>query len=588
MNNEGRYVIANRSSQRNWGNALVGKRPEDLGLSEEILARWQRNNQRAFAGAVVQGEEEYLIDGNKTYFQSVIAPVRDSDKTWGILGVNIDITARKQAEEALRESEARFRSLFENMLEGFAYCQMLFDEQDRPVDFVYLDVNNAFERLTGLKDVVGKRVTEVIPGIKESDPELFEIYARVALTGRPERFELDFKPLMSWLSISVYSTQKGYFIAVFDNITERKRAEEQIYRQLQHLTALHTIDTAITGAVDLRVTLNVFLEQTTTQLGVDAAAILLFHPSMQTLEYAAERGWHSRLPTKTRRLDQSLAGQAVFERRLVHIEGAALRDQPSPLDWASEEFVSYYGVPLIAKGQVKGVLEVFHRTRLNPDSEWLRFLETLATQAAIAIDNMALFGDLERSNQELTMAYDTTLEGWSRALDLRDRETEGHTRRVTDVAVRLSRALGMPGEALTHFYRGALLHDIGKMGIPDRILLKPGPLTDAEWQIMRQHPVYAYDLLSPIDYLRPAVDIPYCHHEKWDGAGYPRGLAGEQIPLAARIFAVVDVWDALRSDRPYRNAWSNDQVRAYLREQTGSHFDPKIVEVFLSMERELA
>jgi len=179
------------------------------------------------------------------------------------------------------------------------------------------------------------------------------------------------------------------------------------------------------------------------------------------------------------------------------------------------------------------------------------------------------------------LAYDTTLEGWARALELRDEETEGHSQRVTEMTLRLARAMGISDAELAHVRHGVLLHDIGKMGIPDGILFKPGSLTEEEWEIMRRHPTYAYELLSPIRYLRPALDIPYSHHEKWDGTGYPEGLKGEQIPLAARIFAVVDVWDALRADRPYRPAWSEEEVIEYIREQAGKHFDPQVVEIFL-------
>ncbi len=192
--------------------------------------------------------------------------------------------------------------------------------------------------------------------------------------------------------------------------------------------------------------------------------------------------------------------------------------------------------------------------------------------------------NLQLANEELARSYDATLKGWSLALELRDNETQGHSQRVTELSMRLAQAVGIVEDLLIHVYRGALLHDIGKMGIPDSILHKPGPLTDEEWVIMRKHPVYAYELLSSIDYLHPALHIPYCHHEKWDGTGYPRGLKGEEIPLAARIFTVVDIWDALRSDRPYRGPWSKEKVRNYILEHSGTHLDPKIVEVFLALE----
>jgi putative two-component system response regulator len=191
--------------------------------------------------------------------------------------------------------------------------------------------------------------------------------------------------------------------------------------------------------------------------------------------------------------------------------------------------------------------------------------------------------NLEEAHKQLLFAYDETIEGWSRAMDLRDKETEGHSQRVTDLTIKLAQALGMPREELVHVRRGALLHDMGKLGIPDSILLKPGKLNEEEWEFMRQHPQLAHNMLHPIEYLRPALDIPYCHHEKWDGTGYPRGLKGEQIPLAARIFAVVDVWDALTSDRPYRLAWERGKVLEYIQEQSGKHFDPRVVKDFLEM-----
>jgi putative nucleotidyltransferase with HDIG domain len=215
----------------------------------------------------------------------------------------------------------------------------------------------------------------------------------------------------------------------------------------------------------------------------------------------------------------------------------------------------------------------------------MNFLETLAGQAALAVNNRRLFESIRQSNRDLGEAYDTTLEGWSRALELRDRETQGHTLRVAEFTLRLARAAGIAEDDLVHVRRGALLHDIGKMGIPDGILLKPGPLDEEEWAVMRKHTTYAQELLSPVQFLIPALDIPYCHHERWDGTGYPRGLKGEAIPLPARVFSVVDSWDALSHDRPYRPAWSPDQVYAYLREKSGSHFEPRLVDLFLAIDR---
>jgi HD-GYP domain-containing protein (c-di-GMP phosphodiesterase class II) len=248
-----------------------------------------------------------------------------------------------------------------------------------------------------------------------------------------------------------------------------------------------------------------------------------------------------------------------------------------------EHFVSYYGMPLITRGQVKGVLELFHRSTLTVDQEWLNFIESLAGHAAVVIENSELVDNLKRSQDELMKAYDATIEGWARALELRDAETEGHSRRVVGLTLQIARAMGIPEEDMVNIRRGTILHDIGKMGIPDSILLKPGKLTPRERKLMEQHPVHAYNMLYPIVFLRPALDIPYCHHEKWNGTGYPRGLKETEIPLSARIFAVVDVWDALCSDRPYRKGWPKEKVLHYIQDNAGTHFDPNVVEVFLRM-----
>jgi putative nucleotidyltransferase with HDIG domain len=364
----------------------------------------------------------------------------------------------------------------------------------------------------------------------------------------------------------------------------RMYLHEQTVKQLNRLAALRSIDLAINSVFDLQITLTILINEVTKQLEIDAAAVLLIQPGSGKLEYIAGQGFRTRnIEATSLRIGEGFAGQAVIDRRIVEIpdlENTTRKFIRAQL-LADEGFVSYYAVPLITKGEVKGVLEIFNRSRFNPNRDWIDFLATLGGQTAIAIENSRLFQDLQRSNFELAMAYDATIEGWSRALDLRDRETEGHTQRVTDLTLRLARKIGLSESRLVLIKRGALLHDIGKMGIPDYILHKPDELSEEEQQIMRQHPQLAYDMLEPIAYLRDALNIPYCHHEKWDGSGYPRGLSGTQIPLEARLFAIVDVWDAITTDRPYRKSWPIQKALEYMQEQSGKYFDPQLVEIFL-------
>jgi PAS domain S-box-containing protein len=527
--------------------------------------------------------QHFVKDGRLIDISVSAAPILGAkDEITGIVMVAADITEQKKSETILRESESRFRRLYEKAPNGY---------QSLDVDGKILEINQAWLDMLGYKneEVIGHFFEEFLcagsrekfhlrfPQLKQKDEVHNLEFDMQHKDGMVIRVDFDGRTGVN---------EKGEFEQIhclLSNITEKHKAEEKNHRQLERLSSLRTISNAINASLNLHLVMSIFLEQVVSQLNVDAADVLLLNPHSKTLEYSSGRGFLKRIPDKNQVfLGDGLAGQAALERKMIYSQDISRTPDLRRKNLVEEErLISYVGVPLISKGDLKGVLEVFHRSPILLDQEWIEFLENLANQAAIAIDNAALFENLQLSNVELSRAYEDTIEGWSRALDMRDHETEGHTRRVADAAVKLAQACGVNQSDLLHIRRGALLHDIGKVGIPDRILLKAGGLTQEEWVIMKRHPVLAFELLSPISFLRPAIDIPYCHHEKWDGSGYPRGLRDETIPLYARIFSVIDVWDALRSDRPYRRGWKNNEVIDYLKSQTGAQFDPKVMEVFL-------
>ncbi|HEY0069514.1 MAG TPA: PAS domain S-box protein, partial [Chloroflexia bacterium] len=562
--------------------SLIGKPVAEV-FDEPVVSEAQARLARE--GSIQDYEVAYTRGEQGPRFLSVSASTMQAkgDEPVAFVCIIRDVSEKKRAETAIRESEERYRAVVEQTSEGI----YLADLETRRI----LEANAAFLVMLGYTadELTGLKMQDIIAHDGESierNMVRLQQNKRLAIGERKYRRKDGSLVDVEVSTNLIYHAGRHVICVSAHDMTERKRHEERIQRQLERVAALRSIDTAITGSLDLRLTLSILLDQVTAQLKVHAADVLLLNPRTQTLEYGAGRGFRFGGIAQSRlRLGEGYAGKAALQRHVFRIEnlsdtGDLMR---APLI-AGEDFVTYFAVPLLAKGQIKGVLEIFHRSAVEPEAEWLDFLETLAGQAAIAIDNATLFDDLQQSNLELALAYDVTLEGWSRALDLRDKETEGHTQRVTETTTRLARYMGVPEAEMAHIRRGALLHDIGKLGIPDSVLLKPGPLTSEEWEVMRMHPVYAYQWLSTIEFLRPALDIPYCHHEKWDGTGYPRGLKGEQIPRAARIFAIVDVWDALRSDRPYRKAWPDEQVREHLRALSGTHFDPEVVAAFLNLE----
>ena len=364
---------------------------------------------------------------------------------------------------------------------------------------------------------------------------------------------------------------------------------EEIERRNRRLTRLVELSVNLNSTLDLDALLQLVTATASELLECEAASILLYDEKQARLFFAAATGSDpKKLAEIPVPLDMSLAGTIFRENRPVVRNDAG---QDAGHYSLVSEHVNFHvrslvGVPMLIKERVIGVLEAVNKREGLFGEQDEAILSVTASHAAIAIGNAQLFREVERSNTDLRLAYDATIAGWSRALDLRDHDTEGHTQRVADMTVRLARAFGLGEQAIVQIRRGALLHDMGKLGVPDAILLKPGRLTTAERKLMLRHPQYAYEMLSPIAYLSLALDIPRCHHEKWDGTGYPRGLAGEEIPLAARLFAVVDVWDALSNNRPYRKRWPQKKTLDYIRGQSGKHFDPRVVDVFLRLMRE--
>ncbi len=589
FDNDMRYLAVSRRWMLDYGLGdldIIGRNHYDV--FPDIPEKFREAHRRGLAGEIVsQDRDPYVREsGQVQWTRWEVHPWRKSDGSIGGIVLFVDdITDHMRA-----EGEVHYQA---NLLNSVSDAILSTDDS-----YVVRSWNAAAETIYGwtAEEAIGKTMAELVPTEyigDRRDEVLRHIATDGSWRGDVIQHHRDGTPLHIYSAVATLQPgpgRPGGLVAVNRNITERVLAEQRVEAQLKRLRALRTIDQAIASSFDLRVTLDVLLEQVMSQLNADGAVVLLLNQPLQRLEYAASRGFHSTTFRNVQiPLGQGFAGRAALDRRLVHVPNLfeSGGDLARNLLLEQERFVTYFGIPLIVKGGVKGVLEVYHRRPFEPDTEWLEFLASLAGQAGIAVDNAQLFDGLQRSHHDLAIAYDATIEGWSRAMDLRDHETEGHTQTVTEVTVRLAIAAGLGNEALGHLRRGALLHDIGTLGIPDRVLFKPGPLSSDEWDLMRQHPQFAYDMLAAIPYLRPALDIPYCHHEKWDGSGYPRGLHGEHIPQAARLFAVVDVWDALRSDRPYRPAWSNDQVLEYLRAESGKHFDPQAVALFFEVLRTL-
>ena len=601
-------------------------REEVIGRTPAFLAAPGKNNldvinhalQLAFAGKPQQFEFWGLRKSGEVFPKEVRVYKGNYFGQDVVIALAQDITARKQAEQSLQR---RLKEI--TILHNLARASILVNTIDELVELVTQEVGNSFSPdnfgilfLDDSKKVLRAHLS--YQGITESNIEIPEleksISGMVAISGKPRcigdvrqetaymeftadiRSELCVPIKTGELTIGVINVESKQLEFFSDDderllltiasqmaiAIERIRLFNSERERRQEAETLRQATAALSTSLDLDHVLKSILTSLKQVVPYDSASVFLLEEDHLRITIAqgidnAEEIFGKTFP----------ANDPIFQEIQASGHSIILADaqaDPRFKGWGGTSYIQgWMIVPLITRGKVIGAITLDNRKKSAYSQEAGILAQAFAHQAAAAIDNARLFEGMQRSLEELNLAYESTIEGWSKAMDLRDRETEGHTLRVTRMTTELAQALGITGEDLVHIRRGALLHDIGKMGVPDRILLKPDRLKEEELVLMRRHPQYAYDMLSPVSYLHPALAIPYSHHEHWDGSGYPQGLKGEEIPLAARLFAVVDVWDALTSDRPYRPAWTIKEATTYIRGLSGIHFDPDIIDKFMEI-----
>ena len=512
-----------------------------------------------------------------------------------VLVTTLDITSRKQVEREFRDNKLRLEAIIDTALNAI----ITIDEEQRVVLF-----NPFAEKIFGCtaEFAMGKSLEIFLPqrfrGNHHKNVETFgttnttnRVHGRMnslyGLRANGEEF-----PMEAYVSQQKIGDQKFYTVILRD-ITDRIRAEEDQRRRSEELQTLAFVSSALRTALSVSEIIPLAVRYAVEIVAGDYGTIYMLEEPTGNL---VSPGWYSvkegkdikvaGVPLLRHTFGVGITGHVAKTGELYITEdlqkdplAAILPDEKETLSKAH----SGISLPLLSREMVVGVLHIrLTKEHFFTETE-IRLLTAIAEMAGSALHRANLYEQTLQQADELTRAYDSTLSGWARALEMRDELTEGHTRRVTELTLQLARVMHIPESEIVQIRRGATLHDIGKMGIPDSILNKPGPLSAHEQRIMRMHPQYAFEMLSFIPFLQPALEIPYCHHEWWDGNGYPRGLKGEEIPLSARIFSVVDVWDALTSDRPYRAAWTKERTLNYIQDGTGKQFDPRVVKAFLML-----
>lgn len=488
---------------------------------------------------------------------------------------------KEKALRALQSSEERLRRLTENARD------IIFRVEYRPGrHFSY--VNPACYPMTGYTIEEHYQDSHLVD--KLVHPDDYHIY-REAIAN-PDRFQ---DPVVTrwirkdgeiiWVEqrIVPFLDENGEIIAlegIVRDITENKKTEEMLRRHLNELEILNSLAMAGAEATSQENLIQRFTDIIGNAIYPKNFGVILVDHDRQTTRLHPSYRMDEDKKIVEFPLKGSIAGRVVSTG-----QPSLVSDVHTDPDYflMDTKMQSELCVPIRIQGEIIGVVNAESDQVNYFDETDEKLMEALASELATAMEKVNLYEQTQAANLELSRAYDETIEGWARALDLRDHETEGHSRRVTEITLKLANAFGITGMDLVHVRRGALLHDIGKVGVPDNILLKPGTLTPEEWQVMYRHPEYARQLLHPISFLRPAIDIPYCHHERWDGSGYPRKMQGEDIPLSARLFSIVDVWDALLADRPYRKGWLPADATKYILNHSHTAFDPRVVEAFFDL-----
>ena len=546
---------------------IIGKTHREAGFNQQLSDMWESDIQKVFQ--TLQPSQrifKWESANGIVILDWRLTPVFDGDgKVDLVLAISRDITDMRRIEKEIQDSESNFRTFFETIGDIITVA----DEQGN----ILFGNKAVFDKLGySLDELLQMTVPDLHPAEKRQEAgEIVQAMLRGERSNCPIPLQTkdgNFIPVETRIWRGRWNGRNCLF-GISKDLTPELEAQqifESLFRNNPNLMAVSTIHDR--QFIDVN---NAFLRK----LGYSREDVI--GKTIQELGLFPQTD-----------VQNAVRDKLAANGKIQNVELKVKTKNGQYLDGL------FSGETIETKGELCFLTVMVDITERKQADELMRSaqeeLHRLLHEAeqsrmvllSVAEDRKIAEDALVKLSQDLIYAYDATLEGWSNALELRERETAGHSQRVVELTVELARSFGIDEETLKHVQRGALLHDIGKMGIPDSILLKPGPLTDEEWIIMRQHPIYSYRLLAGIPYLQPALDIPYCHHERWDGSGYPRGLKGKDIPLAARIFAVIDVWDALSSDRPYRPAWTIDSIISYLKEQSGKHFDPEVVEKFLT------